>query len=377
MNPGLGVLHVLYSLRAEGCPRLALALLREERRRTGTVGAVAVAVANPLDLAAEVDALGAPILSLGWRPRGFVSLVRRTAAVLDELRPRGVVCYTVGMHVSVAVAARLRRIPIVVHLGNAAPARARTRRLIRAQMQAGRPFVTRHAACSDHVRADAVRAYGLPEASVVTVPNGIDVDRFVSVRQQRRDRPPREGLLVGMVASLETHKDQATLLAALAEMRRRGVSGRVRLVGSGEREPMLRDLAVRLDVADAVEWTGVLHDVTPALADLDVFAYSVTAEEGLGIALVEALAAGVPIVASDVGACREVLDGGRYGTLVARQDPVAWADALLAHDRRVAPVAAVSRYDLRAMADAYDILLGGSNGPPVPIRPPTVPRTDW
>ena len=375
MTAGRGLLHVLYSLRAEGCPRLALALLREGQRRTGTTGAVAVAVDHPLDLAAEVDALGVPILSLGWRPRGFLSLARRTAAVLDELRPRGVVCYTVGMHVPVAFAARLRRIPVVVHIGNAAPADRRARRVIRVQMQMGRPFVTHHAACSDYVRTDAIRAYGLPGASVTAVPNGIDLERFVGVRRRRLARGPRDDLLIGMVASLESHKDHATLLAAVAELRRRGVAARLRLVGSGGREAALRDLAARLGVADAVEWAGVLQDVTPTLADLDVFAYSVTAEEGLGIALVEGLTAGVPIVASDVGACREVLGGGRYGTLVSRQDATAWADAILAHDRSIVPVDVVSRYDLRTMAEAYDALLDGSPRTAVSVRPPTVPSS--
>ena len=58
------------------------------------------------------------------------------------------------------------------------------------------------------------------------------------------------------------------------------------------------------------------------------FVFATTPDEGLGIALIEAMAAGVPVVASDVGACREVLDDGALGLLVPPGDPVALADAI-------------------------------------------------
>ncbi|HTQ31622.1 MAG TPA: glycosyltransferase family 4 protein, partial [Opitutaceae bacterium] len=62
----------------------------------------------------------------------------------------------------------------------------------------------------------------------------------------------------------------------------------------------------------------------------DVFVFSTTLEEGLGTVLLEALAAGLPIVATDVPACAEALDGGRWGALVPPADPAALAEALIA-----------------------------------------------
>lgn len=356
-----GTLHVLYSLRAEGCPRLALGLLEQEIAQTERQGVVAICTEAYPDLTREFEKLGVPIVSLKWRPHGFVRLAFRTRKVLAELRPRGVICYTVGLHVSVAVAARTLGLPIVLHLGNGPPLRNRMAlQKIRLQMLAGRPFVNRYVACSEHVRRESIRAYRLPGQAVTTVPNGIPLDEFFHVRYARTSRPPRGPLKVGMVGSLEAHKDQATLLQAVSLLTSKGVNVRLRLIGAGSREAYLRQIAQDWGILDRVEWAGTVTDVPAELARLDVFAYSVREEEGLGIALVEALAAGLPVVASDVGACREVLDGGQLGLLVPQQDAAAWADSIIAA-RSLPPTSAeaLARYDIRETARAYDALLAG------------------
>ncbi len=84
---------------------------------------------------------------------------------------------------------------------------------------------------------------------------------------------------------------------------------------------------------------------------MDVFVFSTTAEEGLGIALIEAMAAGVPVVASDVPACREVLDNGALGVLVPPGDAAALAAAIagvLALPKAAAERAAAARKGMSA-----------------------------
>ena len=100
---------------------------------------------------------------------------------------------------------------------------------------------------------------------------------------------------------------------------------------------------------------------------MDLFVFAATPDEGLGIALIEAMAAGVPVVASDVGACREVLDDGALGLLVPPGDPAALADAI--EQVRNQPEAAAARaergrrkvfetFDAERMAAAYAEVLG-------------------
>jgi glycosyltransferase involved in cell wall biosynthesis len=354
-----GVLHVLQSFRAEGCPRLALALLEADRRRTGRTGAAAAITDEFDELRPVFEAAGFPTAVLGWRRRGWWGLAVRTARLLDRLRPAGVVCHPLGLfHVAVGAAAQLSGRPLVVHAGNAPVGDPRADWRLRLVLGLSAPLRPRYAACSDHVRR-ALIAAGLPGTAVQAIPNGVDLADFAALRPARRpwdgSRPPA----IGMVASFEGHKDQDTLLAAAAVLRDTGRPAKLLLVGDGSRREVLRRRAADLRLGDLVEFAGSVRDVKSQLARMDVFAFCVNDAEGLGIALVEAMASGLPAVGSDVGACREVLAGGRLGRLVPGRDPAVWADALWAAGaERPVPLAALSRYDILETSAGYDRLLG-------------------
>ncbi len=100
------------------------------------------------------------------------------------------------------------------------------------------------------------------------------------------------------------------------------------LIGDGERRQALEALAAELGITEWVRFWGERTDVPALLGGMDVFAFSTTRDEGFGIVLAEAMAAGTPIVASDVEACREVLAAGEAGRLVRPQDPDALAVGL-------------------------------------------------
>jgi glycosyltransferase involved in cell wall biosynthesis len=134
------------------------------------------------------------------------------------------------------------------------------------------------------------------------------------------------------------------------------------LVGDGSRRPEYERLIAELGLAETVKLLGVRRDIPELLAQLDAFAFAATPDEGQGVALVEAMAAAVPVVASDVGACREVLDQGRLGVLVPEKRPDALAAALegvlleRARAREVAARAqsrAQSSFTIEAMARQY------------------------
>ncbi|MHB8734306.1 MAG: glycosyltransferase [Terriglobales bacterium] len=339
---------------------MALDLLRAEQERTGRIGHLAVAVNEHFDLGLEAKELGVEIVSLGWKHRRFLQLGRDMYGLLRRVRPSGVICYALGLHVPVAAAAYALGIPTVVHIGNAPPPLRLDQWKIAIEMHAGRPFVKRYIACSKHVRACCVRQYGMPSVSIAAVINGIQLEHFAKARTSRSRAS--EWPVVGMVASFESQKNQVVLLRAAAILKARGVHILVRLVGSGSREPQLRELAMVAGVLDRVEWIGMVQDVAAQLCDFDLFAYAVNRQEGLGIALIEALAAGLPIVAADVGACREVLADGRWGTLVAPDDAGAWADAIencLHHHVAPPTNGDLAEFDIRHTWDAYDTALQG------------------
>ena len=99
------------------------------------------------------------------------------------------------------------------------------------------------------------------------------------------------------------------------------------MVEGSRRSEFLR-LIAELCVGDIVKMLGMRRDVPELLGQMDAFVFSAKPDEGLGVALIEAMAARVPIIATDVGACREVLSDGTLGTLVPAGDVSAMARAV-------------------------------------------------
>jgi len=359
-----GTMHVLYSFRAEGCPRLALGLLEAELKQTNRIGSVVTITDEFCDLEPEFRKLTPKISCLHRKQKDFVKVGFRARRLMREWKPSGIICYPLGFHVPIAAAAVSLRIPAVATIQNAPPEGppAAVRKL-QICLLAGVPFVRRYAACSDFVNVQSCRADRIPKRLVATVPNGIPLGEFFRCRQKRMSVARRRDFLhVGMVASFECHKDQSTLLAAVAHIHRRGRPVKLSLIGAGSQEKRLREETAALGIMEFVNWPGCVSDVASQLGYLDVFAYSVHGQEGLGIALVEALAAGVPVVASDVGACREVLENGRWGALVKQGDPQALADAIIETSLTPPPPPeSVRRFDILDTFHAYQSLLSRAN----------------
>jgi len=162
---------------------------------------------------------------------------------------------------------------------------------------------------------------------MVTIPNAIDV-AYWQARPPRID--PNRALTVGMVGTLEWTKDQETLIAAVGELRRRGRDVAAELIGSGPQRRRLEALAERLGVSSRVAFLG---DQPPAEVrrrmhrwDIQVHA---THGEVLSLAVLEGMAAGRPIVATDSAGMRSVIADERTGLLVPPGDPRALAEALV------------------------------------------------
>ncbi|MFE2726410.1 glycosyltransferase [Kitasatospora sp. NPDC059327] len=147
---------------------------------------------------------------------------------------------------------------------------------------------------------------------------------------------PQDAFVVGTVGNLTPKKDQATLLAAHAELLRRHPGARLVLIGTGPLDGRLRAHAAESGVADRVLFAGSRPDVPALLPGLDVFTLS-SRQEGLPVALMEAMTSGLPSVVTRVGGIPEVLDDGAQGLLVEPGDPAALATALgrLADDREL------------------------------------------
>jgi glycosyltransferase involved in cell wall biosynthesis len=176
-------------------------------------------------------------------------------------------------------------------------------------------------AVSDHVAQSIRVPRPLLRPSVEVMLHGVDeqaAQRGPTAREEalRRLRIDDGGFVFGTVGNLAPKKDQGTLIEAFARAKREMPNSWLVIVGTGPREPALRVLARKLGVEHAVRFTGMRDDVPALLPGFDVFVLS-SLHEGLSIALVEALAAGVPVVATRVGGIPELITDGAHGILVA------------------------------------------------------------
>jgi phosphatidyl-myo-inositol dimannoside synthase len=187
---------------------------------------------------------------------------------------------------------------------------------------------TRVVTTSRYSRQRAVAAYGLNPERVVTVPEGIDLGAWRGRPSPRNGGPPT----ILSVACQYPRKNTRTLVAAMPLVRRRVPDARLRVVGGGPELPALRRQAAELGLDGAVTLLGPVAretDVRREYARADVFCLP-SLQEGFGIVFLEAMAAGLPVVAGAAAAVPEVVPHREAGLLVDPHDPAALADALVA-----------------------------------------------
>ena len=163
--------------------------------------------------------------------------------------------------------------------------------------------------------------YGKNQELVPVVPNPVDVQRFASARKQT------DGSFRFITAGrFSPVKNQQMILRAFAGFLAQGHDGRLVLLGKGEEEPNLRALADALQIADRVEYAGHVPNVEDYLAQADVFLLS-SHYEAQPLSILEAMAAGLPIISTDVGGVRDIVTDN--GILVPPGDPAAMTQAMV------------------------------------------------
>jgi glycosyltransferase involved in cell wall biosynthesis len=259
--------------------------------------------------------------------------------------------------------------------------RLQRRLAMRAAVTASAHTVAVSAPLAQHLRRDLF----LPDDRVVTIPNGVrwvKPDR-VTLREELRLQPD-DRLLVA-VGNLYPVKGHVHLIDALARLAAAHPGLHVAIGGRGQLEESLKARAREQGIGDRVHLLGLRSDVAAVLAAADVFVLP-SLSEGLPLALLEAMLAGCPIVATDVGEVRLALDRGTAGVLVEPANPGALAasiDRLLLDPREArrlgdrAAAHARAKYDLSTMIERYVTLyeaaLRGSAGTVPDLSPGAAP----
>ncbi|WP_042364382.1 glycosyltransferase family 4 protein [Streptacidiphilus neutrinimicus] len=178
-------------------------------------------------------------------------------------------------------------------------------------------------AVSEYARTTLVEHLG---GDAVVIPNGVDVEFFASAEP----RPEWQGDTIGFVGRInEPRKGLPTLLDALPTILASRPQARLLVAGKGDEEEAVKDLPA--EIRERITFLGMVSDEEKArlLRSVDVYVAPNTGGESFGIILVEALSARAPVVASDLDAFRQVLDGGSSGELFPVEDADSLAKAVL------------------------------------------------
>ncbi len=254
--------------------------------------------------------------------------------------------------------------------------------------RAMRPFVHRYIAVSNDLADWLIETVGVRGDRVKRICNGVDIERFHPKAGPRRDIGPERFVspttfVVGTVGRMEAVKDTLTLVRAFLHIvgTDTTVRNRLRLVCIGDGS--LREEAKRLVSAagvDRIVWfPGERDDIAELMRGLDVFVLP-SLREGISNTILEAMASGLPVIATRVGGNPELVEHGRTGTLVPADDPRAMAEAIqsylsdpakMAQQGRAARMRAEAKFSMESMVNGYlavyDAVL---QGPPTADRKP-------
>jgi glycosyltransferase involved in cell wall biosynthesis len=184
-------------------------------------------------------------------------------------------------------------------------------------------------------RSDAIKRGIVPSAKARVVPNGIHVEAFQTTspamhdRLARRLNLPEQTRIIGTVGRLNWAKDQLTLIRAFKRVHEHHADTALVLIGDGELRASLQQSAMDEGVADHVHFLGDRNDVRELLQGLNMFVLS-SLSEGYSMALLEASAVALPIVATAVGGNGEIVRDEVTGRLAPAGNPAALAEAMLA-----------------------------------------------
>ena len=251
------------------------------------------------------------------KTRGFRATRRSQIAWLQQQAADLVLTYNWGAIETVAAARKLG-LPLVHHEDGFGPEEASKRLLRRSLM---RRWLLRGVTVivpSTVLLSIARKEWGMREPHLLHLVNGVDLQRF-AVRALEPELP-----VIGSVGGLRPEKDYGNLLQAVAMLPEPVF---LRLVGSGKLEAQLREQAAVLGLTHRVEFAGQSNDTAKSYLGFTVFVLSSRTEQ-MPIAMLEAMATGLPVVATDVGDVRQILPAVAQACVVPREDALALSRAL-------------------------------------------------
>jgi len=255
--------------------------------------------------------------------RNDPTLIFRLAGLLKRQKPDIVRTYNWGA-IEGVVASKLGGVKRIVHSEHgfdlAEVLKQKKRRIFARKLILKR--CDKIIAVSKFLQKWLVETVGVDNNKVIYLPNGCDVKKYFPGRDgaKRRELDIQDNeIVIGTVGSLKELKDQESLIKAFASLTKSYADLKLLLVGDGPKRKDLEDFARELKISDKVIFAGNIIDTADIYRAMDIFVLP-SLSENLPNTLLEAMASGLPVVATDVGDVRYILDGENGGIIVQPKD---------------------------------------------------------
>lgn len=323
------VVHVVPDLGVGGAERHVVTLM--PRLDPSRFEATVICIGEPGALFDELSRTRVHTRALKRTKRQAVHGLLDLVEEFRRLRPDVVLVRGYNAEILGRLAALITRVPVSVvwvHNDGDIEPRGRLRKTLDALLDRS---TTAYFGVAERQREYIVGELGRRPEKVTIIHNGVDPAAFTPEpdRSVARDLDlPESAPIVGIVAALRPEKDHELFLDAAALVRAARPDARFLIVGDGPMRERLEGLVEPAGLGSAVVFTGSRSDIPQVLRSLDVFVLCSYSIECFPMALLEAMAGGVPAVCTDVGGVGELLDDGVTGHLVPPHEPLALASAI-------------------------------------------------
>ncbi len=326
----LRILHVITDLQIGGAENLLLQTVRYQKARGHTVAVCSLRPAGPLAPAIREVC---PLFDVGMGHALTPLVIWRLARLMRRGRYDVAHGSLFQANLATRLAARLAGVPVNITSMHTIYSRFHWYHFLADRLTAW--WADGITGVSDAVCRFAVEQEGLPAAKVRTLRSGLDLSRFQAISDYLVRRAAvraalgysPDDVVISITARLHEKKGHTYLFQAVERLRARYPQVRVLVIGDGPHRATLEAECRTRGLTDIVQFLGMRQDVPDLLAASDISALP-TLLEGLGLAVLEAMAMRCPVVATGDGGVVEIIEDGVHGLLVPPADAVALASAL-------------------------------------------------
>lgn len=258
--------------------------------------------------------------------KNYLGMLRKQVAFLKKERP-DIVHTNIGSVLHLMLATRLVPVPVKLFTmhNQAEYILGEKKRKKWIYKMAFTLFGYTPVAICDNIAQSIIDAFGLKASKIRKVNNGVDLSRFVPAQKTGKEKIV-EIITTGTMYPVKNH---SALIDAFSSLHKNYPNTRLTILGSGQMRDELEQKVVQLGLAEVVSMPGIQKNVCAYLQKADIYV-SASKTEGLPLSILEAMACGLPIVATDAGGTVDIVKSGVNGIVVPRNNTKALEDALVA-----------------------------------------------